>query len=186
MPLSGSERPDRRTEARLRERLQKVEALHAGATTPGERAAAAEARTRLLERLQGLRRDDPIARFVAEHVAALAVPPTRAAAPMPMPTLRQVLGVLAVWEAGDLTAEGVQAWAELVVDRVDLPDGCADPGAARAEVILQLAALHRIQLTPEEVPEIRRFLRSDGEPGGWSEWFDLLARVARRGRRSSS
>lgn len=41
---------------RLREKLAKVEALHAGATTPGERLAASEARRRLTERLKALER----------------------------------------------------------------------------------------------------------------------------------
>ncbi|MFT4624890.1 MAG: hypothetical protein ACI8PZ_003556 [Myxococcota bacterium] len=173
----------RRSERDLRARLAKVEALHAGATTDGEREAAARARQRLLTRLATLRRDDPVARFVADHVASLAVPPTRAAPPARMPSVREVLGVLAMWESGDLTAASVQAWAELVVDRVDLPDAADHPAAVRAEVALQLAALHRIRLTPTDVPRVRRFVRSDGSSDAWTRWFDLLSEVARRRRR---
>lgn len=40
------------TERELRERLRKIEALFAGATTPGERLAAKEARDRILARLK--------------------------------------------------------------------------------------------------------------------------------------
>lgn len=53
--------------ARYRERMEqdliakllRIEALHAGATTPGERAAAANARERILERLRQVEREDP-------------------------------------------------------------------------------------------------------------------------------
>lgn len=46
-------------EARLLDKLRRIEALHAGATTPGERTAAAEARRRITERLSSLRQADP-------------------------------------------------------------------------------------------------------------------------------
>lgn len=46
-------------EERLIERLRLVEALHAGAATPGERDAAANARTRILDRLKEFNRTEP-------------------------------------------------------------------------------------------------------------------------------
>ena len=46
-------------EATLRSKLERIEALFAGATTPGERVAAGEARRRILERLATLVREDP-------------------------------------------------------------------------------------------------------------------------------
>jgi hypothetical protein len=46
-------------EAKLREKLALIEALFAGATTDGERVAAAEARRRIQHRLQGVERLDP-------------------------------------------------------------------------------------------------------------------------------
>lgn len=46
-------------ERTLIETLRKIEALHAGATTPGERAAAANARERILERLKQAERVEP-------------------------------------------------------------------------------------------------------------------------------
>lgn len=50
-------------EAKLLDKLHRIEALHAGATTPGERNAAAEARRRIAERLSQLRSTDPIIEF---------------------------------------------------------------------------------------------------------------------------
>lgn len=41
------------TEQELRDKLRKIEALFAGAATPGERLAAKAARDRILERLKG-------------------------------------------------------------------------------------------------------------------------------------
>lgn len=46
-------------EAKLREKLARIEALFAGATTPGERVAAAEARQRIQSRLQSVEQVDP-------------------------------------------------------------------------------------------------------------------------------
>jgi hypothetical protein len=46
-------------EAKLREKLSLIEALFAGATTPGERVAAGEARRRIQLRLQSIERLDP-------------------------------------------------------------------------------------------------------------------------------
>jgi hypothetical protein len=46
-------------EARLLEKLEKIEALFAGATTDGERVAAGGARRRILERLFEIRAHDP-------------------------------------------------------------------------------------------------------------------------------
>lgn len=46
-------------EARLREKLAHIEALFSGATTDGERVAAAEARRRIQLRLQAVEQQDP-------------------------------------------------------------------------------------------------------------------------------
>jgi hypothetical protein len=46
-------------EARLLEKLQALEALHAGATTDGERLAAGEARRRIQERLEAQQAEAP-------------------------------------------------------------------------------------------------------------------------------
>jgi hypothetical protein len=50
-------------EAALIEKLRRIEALHAGATTPGERDAAANARQRILARLAELAAADPPVEF---------------------------------------------------------------------------------------------------------------------------
>ena len=50
-------------EAKLREKLSRIEALFAGATTEGERVAAAEARRRIQLRLQNVERLDPPVEF---------------------------------------------------------------------------------------------------------------------------
>lgn len=164
------------SESRLRERLSRVEALHRGATTPGEREAAARARERLVARIVQVRDSDPVARFCAEHVAALGVPPNRPPPPEALPTEREVLGVLARWEAGDWTRGQVHRWASRVVDRVTLPEGAHDEGARVAEVLLQLAALHHVDLRAEDVPHVRRFLRC----GDWEAWFLHVAGAAAR------
>lgn len=46
-------------EARLLEKLRRIEALFAGATTEGEREAAASARRRIQARLDGIEREEP-------------------------------------------------------------------------------------------------------------------------------
>ncbi len=46
-------------EAKLIEKLRLIEALFSGATTPGEREAAALARERILERLKHVEKEDP-------------------------------------------------------------------------------------------------------------------------------
>lgn len=46
-------------EAKLREKLRRIEALFAGATTEGERIAAGEARRRIQQRLQSVEKVDP-------------------------------------------------------------------------------------------------------------------------------
>jgi hypothetical protein len=50
-------------EAKLRERLARIEALFAGATTDGERIAAAEARRRIQARLETAERAAPLVEF---------------------------------------------------------------------------------------------------------------------------
>ena len=50
-------------ETRLLEKLRRIEALHAGATTDGERSAAADARRRIEERLSQLKATDVAIEF---------------------------------------------------------------------------------------------------------------------------
>jgi tRNA nucleotidyltransferase (CCA-adding enzyme) len=50
-------------EAKLREKLSRIEALFAGATTEGERVAAAEARQRIQARLESAERAEPAVEY---------------------------------------------------------------------------------------------------------------------------
>ncbi|MEI6567774.1 MAG: hypothetical protein WCR20_13940 [Verrucomicrobiota bacterium] len=50
-------------EQRLLEKLQRIEALFAGAATPGEREAAAQARDRIRNRLKGQQETDPAVEY---------------------------------------------------------------------------------------------------------------------------
>jgi len=50
-------------ESKLLERLRLIEALHAGATSAGERLAAAEARKRIQMRLASIAKEDPPVEF---------------------------------------------------------------------------------------------------------------------------
>ena len=164
------------TERKLHAKLARVEALHEGATTEGERRAAARARERLIERARHLRANDPVARFCKDHIESLGVPPNRPPAPRPVPSGREVLGALACWESRDWTRRRVRLWAAQMVDQCILPADPEDEGACRSEVLLQLAALHHIRLKRTDVPRIRRFLRDRD----WRAWFDLVAEAASR------
>lgn len=163
-----------KTERRLLERLERVERLHRGATTPGEAEAARQAAERLKRRIGEL--GEPVARFCREHVASLGVPapPPPPAARMPGPTT--FTRVLWRWEHGEWTRENVRRWAARVVDRVVLPADPTDPAAWRAEVALQLASMHRVSLGVRDIPAIRAFLDS----GDWAGWFTHVAAVAHR------
>lgn len=166
------------TETSLRQRLARVEALERGATTPGEREAAARARERLVARIVQIRANDPVARFVAAHVASLGVRPARPEPPAQLPTEVQLIAALRRWHAGDWGRRELRAWAERIVDRVVLPTDPEDEGAAVAEVLLQLAMLHRVALQPRDIGAIQAFL----EDRDWRAWFALVADAAERRR----
>jgi hypothetical protein len=164
------------SEHSLRLRLARVRALERGATTPGEREAAARARERLEARLVKVRMDDPVARFVAAHVAALGVRPAKSPPPVRLPSERDLLRILTLWERREVSWRKVKAWASRIVDRVVLPTDPDHEGACVSEVLLQLAMMHRVALRPADVPRIRRFLHDRD----WSAWFSLLAEAAER------
>ncbi len=165
----------------LRRRLARVEALHRGATTSGEREAAARARDRLLDRIAVVRENDPVARFCAEHVAELGVPPEPPPPPARLPERAELLAVLDLWASGHWSRHEVHAWATSVVDRVVIPDETESAAAVVAEVLLQLAALHHVPLVAEDLPRVRAFLLH----GDWGAWFGLIEEAARRFRRAT-
>jgi len=167
------------TQATLIQRLVRVEALERGATTPGEREAASRARERLTARLIQVRERDPVARFVADHVAALGVAPQRRPAPRErLPTPAALAAALARWRAGEWSRLDIHVWAEHIVDRVVLPTDPRAEGACISEVLLQLSMMHRVALTPADIPEILSFVRGED----WSAWFALIAAATKRPR----
>lgn len=163
-----------KTERRLLQRLERVERLHRGATTPGEAEAARQAAERLRKRIGEL--IEPRTRFVREHVESLGVPAPPPPPAARMPSATTFTRVLWRWEHGDWTREHVRRWAARVVDRVVLPAEPRDPASWRAEVLLQLASLHRVQLGVRDIPAIRAFLAA----GDWAAWFTHVAGVAHR------
>lgn len=171
----------RSDERRLHTRLARVVALREGATTPGEREAAANAEARLRERLAASRREDPVARSCAEEVASLGV---EGPLPEPEPDLADVdvLWVLALYERGALPLDELRRWALDLVDAVVFPDHPAHPLAPLGEVLLQLSTVDRFPLLPSDVPRVREFLST----GDWRRWFETVAHVAGRSPRSCS
>jgi hypothetical protein len=161
-------------ERRLRARLARVEALYRRAGTPGEKAAAAEARERLERHLDRLRAEDPVATFVRDHLAELGVPGAPPPPPGRVPDADELLAWLDAWERGGRSAREVASWAAEVVDRVELPADPASVGAIVGEVLLQLSS----QAVPHPglIDAARRFLRT----GDWSDWFALVARLSPR------
>jgi hypothetical protein len=171
----------------LLRRIRRVEALHAGATTEGERTAAARARARLVERLGG---DVPSGRIDAPEEIRfdpLAPPPgAHLDTPLRMPTHRTLASKIEAWGRGDLTSAELQAWAWRFVDGMLLPDlPASDVDSIRVEVILQLSSLEDQPLWIDDVPALAAFLRTpkrDVEKG-WTEWFRYVESVDWHARR---
>lgn len=163
----------------LRRKLLRIEALLAGATTDGEREAAARARERVLRRLNQRPPPPPPAEGFTE------LPWAAPGASLPS---REVLArVLAEWRAGERDADSVTRWAARVIDELVLPDLPPEhPDAARVEVLLVLAALHpgprrlgsrgRNPLRPGDLRPIRAFLRDQRRDwrAAWGAWFAHL------------
>jgi hypothetical protein len=171
----------------LLRRIRRVEALEAGATTEGERTAAARARARLVERLGG---DVPSGRLEpAEEIRfdPLAPPPgahldTR----LQMPTHRTLIAKVEAWAKGELAGSELQAWAWRFVDGMLLPDlPASDVDAIRVEVILQLSSLEDQPLWIDDAPALTAFLRTPARSvdEGWAEWFRYVESVDWHARR---
>ncbi len=178
-------------EPNLRRKLLAIEALHEGATTDGERAAAAEARERVARRLvavTGMRRLHVHACFRA----AAGMAPEPVADPLvqvspELPTVADLLTVLSAWRMDLRTRTEVGRWAAGLCDRLLLPSvDVHDPRAARVEVLLQLASMRRQPLCLDDIPAIEAFLLAEPGEAAWRDWFDHLAHIdwdARRRRK---
>jgi hypothetical protein len=171
----------------LLRRIRRVEALHAGATTEGERTAAARARARLVERLGG---DVPSGRLEpVEEIRfdPLAPPPgahldTR----LQMPTHRTLVSKIEAWAKGDLSSAELSAWAWRFVDGMLLPDlPASDVDSIRVEVILQLSSLEDQPLWIDDAEALVAFLRTPKRAAeqGWAEWFRYVESVDWHARR---
>ena len=68
-------------ESKLLERLRLIEALHAGATSTGEKVAAAEARKRIQARLASIAKEDPPIEFRFSLVDGWSAQAVRGAVP---------------------------------------------------------------------------------------------------------
>lgn|GEM_PF-3431955 len=176
-------------EPTLRRKLLLVEALHEGATTEGERTAAAEARERLVRRMRklGLVRQAGV-HAAFRHAADLG-PDEDLADPLveenpELPDVEDLLTVLAAWRLGLRSAADVGSWASELCDRLLLPCcNVSDPRAARVEVLLQLAAMRRQPLVEADIPAIETFLQAEPGEAAWQDWFAWLADVDWRARR---
>lgn len=165
---------------RLLRKLRYVEALFAGATTPGERAAASRAKRRLLGRLG--RPPQPHEHRPPWDPRADAALASCAA----MPCSLEFACVLSEWAHGALSALDVAAWAAWHVDKVLLPDYPPhDVRSIPVEVLLQLSAMRHQPLTVDDLPAIRRFLGAGpGEAlAAWRTWLAHLAGIDWRARR---
>ena len=163
-------------EPTLRRKLRAVEALHQGAQTEGERLAAAKAGQRLVRRLEETRK----AR--AQATAALFEQDDEPLEPDPLteetaelPPTEDLLGALAGWRMGLRTAGEVGAWAARLCDQLLLPS---------VEVLLQLAAMRRQPLLPQDIPAIEAFLQAPPGPAAWAAWFQFLAGIDWKQRRA--
>jgi hypothetical protein len=165
------------SEQALLRRLYRVGALHQGATTDGERAAAANAMRRVARKLALVRAQDPMRLACKVHVASLGVAPARPVEePVDLPDDAELIARLGWWGEGHWTFAELRAWAAHIVDGVVLPADPQHEGACRGEVLLQLVD-PALQLSPGDVPAIQRFVSGRD----WSAWFRLLElRASRR------
>ncbi len=177
-------------EPTLRRKLRAIEALHDGATTEGERLAAAEARDRVARRLvqvTGVRRLHVHACFrAAAGLGADEAPVLDDDPGVELPTVAELLAVLAAWRMELRTAREVERWACRLCDQLLLPSvDVHDPRAARVEVLLQLAAMKRQPLGRADIDAIEAFLLAEPGEAAWQAWFSWLAGIDWDARRQA-
>lgn len=169
----------------LRRKLQAIEALHEGATTEGERAAAAEARERLTRRMAGTEggRWSDLAEEGPDAASIEHPDPLTDEADV-LPPLGEFLALLIAWEEEECSRDDVHAWAAVLCDRLLLPCvDITDPRAARVEVLLNLAAMDHQPLRVGDIPALRAFLTAEPGEAAWAAWFGFLAGIDWSARR---
>jgi hypothetical protein len=161
-------------------RLAAVEALEIEGATPGERAAAREARLRLEARLgDAARAGGAHATELAlahHHVTAATAESTldREAAG-PAPGAAEVRRRVAAWRDGRLGRGALRRWAASAVDRFVLPQHpLHHPDVRAAEVLLALSGRG---LRRPNAGAVLAFLDAEPEDaeGAWARWMELLA-----------
>ena len=158
------------SEQALLRKLRLVGALHDGATTDGERAAAAKAMRRVAKKLVEARARDTMRLGAKVHVASLGVEPeTVEEERVELPDDRELVIRLGWWRDGHWHRAELNAWAAHIVDRVVLPADPHAPGARCGEVLLQLLD-PAVQLYPADVHAMQEFVHI----GDWAAWFELL------------
>jgi len=181
---------------RLLQKLDRVEALRDGATTPGERAAAIGARERLLRRLAEVMSDDHVHREILRgfaaagrlHGAHLHVVEDE---PVELPSAACIAGEIGRWRDGELTRSQLAAWASRFVDKMVFPRHPPDdPRSIPIEVLLQLSCMRNQPLYKSDIPALLTFLGAEGDEalGAWQAWFAHVGAIdwRRRTRRRSA
>lgn len=162
----------------LLQKLQRIEALKAGATTTGERGAASAASERVIERLKKTP-PEPIPQGISQ-VPMGPDPILRGPEP---PTRSMILARLHAWKRGDLRSLQVWKWAALVVDKTLLPDAPPDhPDSVAVEVVMELSSWRHAPWFEGDVDALIVFLESpiDASREAWGRWFGYQESRQRR------
>lgn len=168
-------------------KLRRVEALHAGATTDGEREAASRARARLVDRLGG---DVPSGRLAPPPTIDPLAPPPGASLDtgLRMPMHKTIIKKVTAWQQGEMTDVQLERWARRYVDRMLLPDLPPDHiDSIRVEMVLQLSSLTRQPLLTDDVPAMVAFLSTKKRQveEGWRAWFTYIESIDWHARRKA-
>jgi hypothetical protein len=181
---------------KLLAKLDRVDALREGATTPGERLAATEARERILRRLTRLMSNDHVQREVLRgfaaarrlHTGHLHVVEDE---PVELPTAECIADRVVQWRDGEVTRRRLAAWADRFVDKVVFPHyPPEDVRSIPIEVLLQLSCMRNQPLYKSDIPALLAFLGAgeDDALGAWHAWFAHVDAIdwTRRGKRRSA
>lgn len=163
--------------------LARIAALEHGGSTPGERAAARQARERLADRLGG--HDHGAATVHAEEMVAAGYPEVArrqqsVASPVSSepPDAAEIARRVVRWQRGELSTSALRHWAARVVDRCILPElPIDDVRSIPGEVLLALADPRCLER--EHADEVLCFLHTAPADAAlaWRGWLAVLASV---------